>query len=568
MAHQGYTMPPPSLGLDLVSPIDNMDPASALELTNIFPGAGAPTVRGGYTQFADLSSVVGGSSAPVRMMAEMPLRDGTRQLIAAQDTKLFSINSVGAITNITGAAGPYASGRWNYTLFSNIAGTNNYIYLANAYGDAPQVYLGSGVAQTINATCRSGPAITELSNVFLYRFRLYFIQRNSLTMWYDKTVGATGGATMTGTSSTLDSYDFSGIMRRGGSLLFLGNYTNQNGINPQDYFVAITTEGEIAVYSGSSPDANTGSDVWSLVAHFQIGRPLGPKAFVRVNQDFWIITQQGIVPMSALFQTDPEQALNIVSRPINPLITQYASQVTLSEMWTGFFWGFGRRVYVTLPDSAGSATLLVYSIDTKAWTQFVLYSGDHCVSSCRYDFNPYYGSNTGLIFKGEDGTRDAVLANGTSQAITFTCRTAFSFYGSRGNYKAFKDIRPLIKTKRGVQLTLGLDTDFKRMPVLASVSTSTANYTKWGSTGGTPTFTQWGSNGNAYTPYKYPGDTPVTITVPQYTQPWSSDVEYIYDRHAVSGQGTSAAIRMAGSIINTTLQIIGFEVRYDLGGQV
>ena len=43
MAFQGFTMPPPYGGLDLVSPIDNMDATSALELVNVFPGAGAPT---------------------------------------------------------------------------------------------------------------------------------------------------------------------------------------------------------------------------------------------------------------------------------------------------------------------------------------------------------------------------------------------------------------------------------------------------------------------------------------------------------------------------------------------
>ena len=135
MPYQGVTMPPPSLGLDLVSPIDGMEPAAALELVNIFPGAGAPTVRLGYQTFADL-----GTASPIYFMHEYPLKDGTAQLIAAQETALFSIDDAGAVTNISKAGG-YLSGYWNKELF---AGN---IYLANSGGDAPQVYTGSEIGR-------------------------------------------------------------------------------------------------------------------------------------------------------------------------------------------------------------------------------------------------------------------------------------------------------------------------------------------------------------------------------------------------------------------------------------
>jgi hypothetical protein len=112
---------------------------------------------------------------------------------------------------------------------------------------------------------------------------------------------------------------------------------------------------------------------------------------------------------------------------------------------------------------------------------------------------------------------------------------AFSFYGSRGNYKAFKDIRPLMRGKRGLALNLGLDTDFKRATTVTTVTTAAGPFTPWGS--------PWGSL-------------------------WSTDVEYVFDRFAVKGQGHCAAIRFGGSIKNTPLQLFGFEIRYDLGGQV
>jgi hypothetical protein len=100
-----------------------------------------------------------------------------------------------------------------------------------------------------------------------------------------------------------------------------------------------------------------------------------------------------------------------------------------------------------------------------------------------------------------------------------------------------------MRTKRGITLSLGLDTDFKRAQTITSVVTPSGTFTPWGSTGGSPTYTPWGST-------------------------WSADVEYVFDRFAVKGQGHCAAVRFGGSIKNSTLQILGFEIRFDMGGQV
>jgi hypothetical protein len=174
-------------------------------------------------------------------------------------------------------------------------------------------------------------------------------------------------------------------------------------------------------------------------------------------------------------------------------------------------------------------------MDTRGWTIFRLFDGAHANSSCYAFEQPFYSSLTGIVYQGEYGQADAITSTSTGQAITFSGRTAFSFYGSRGNYKAFKDIRPLLKVKKGVTLSLGLDTDFKRSAVVTSVTSPPSTFTAWGS--------PWGS-------------------------PWSADVEYTFDRYAVKGQGHCAAVRFGGAIKNTTLDIFGFEIRYDLGGQV
>ena len=141
----------------------------------------------------------------------------------------------------------------------------------------------------------------------------------------------------------------------------------------------------------------------------------------------------------------------------------------------------------------------------------------------------YYGSVTSKIFNAETGYTD----NG--QPINFKSRGAFSFFESRGNYKAFKDIRPLLKTTRGISLGVALDLNFSVSPPVNSISTGNGIFTPWGSL--------WGS-------------------------PWSSGEEYLFDRFATKGQGHSAAVRFEGSVGNSECQFYGFEIRFDQGGQV
>jgi len=509
MAFQGFTMPPPYAGLDLVSPIDNMEPQYALELTNIFPGAGAPTVRNGYTQFASI-----GSAPAIKLLAPLNLLNGTSQLVACTNSKIYSVSEAGAITDVTGTTTP-STGDWQTVVYGNR------MYLCNGTDNA-QVFNGT----TCSDVTFTGVAKSSLINVTAHKERLYFIEANTLKIWY-------GGLQVTGTGGTpaLTSFDLQYVCTRGGYLVGIGSFTNSANLATQEYFWACTSEGEIVFYSGTyAGDPGT----WGIVARYYIGRPLGYRAFVRVNNDIWVITEQGIVPISGLFQSDPEAALNIVSQKVNPLISQYAVSIPFDHQWSGFFWPQGRRVYITIPTTGEGCKLLVYSIDTKGWTVFELFNDNHCLAATLFKKLPFYASSAGVIWQGETGQADAVVSN-VGQSIMFAGRTAFSFYGSRSNYKAFKDIRPIVRVRRGVTLSLGLDTDFKRQSIVSTVTTMPGVFTPWGS--------PWGS-------------------------PWSSDIEYVFDRFAVSGQGHCAAVRFGGSIKNTSMQILGFEIRYDVGGQV
>lgn len=517
MALQGVTMPPPSGGLNLVAPVDAMEPNEALELINVFPGAGAPVLRKGYEKFVTTGATINGA---IRTMATLDLADGTSQLIVATETKIYTVSEVGVVTDIS-KSGNYTNGDWQTVTY------NNRIYLCNGVNTA-QVYSGvpATPAQDLTFT-GSGLTLSNLINVTAHRESLYFVEKSTSNLWYSaiRTVGTTG-------SPTLTKFDLSFVFKRGGFLIAIGSYSNTSSYATQEYFWACSSEGELVFYSGSNP----GSSDWTIIGTHYIGSPLGYRAFIRVNSDTWVITGQGLVPLSALFKLDPQTALSIVSDKINPIISQYARIDSFDSNWTGFFWPQGRRVFLSVPLSTTLTFFLVYSTDRQTWTKYLLQSGNHALSSCVFKKLPFYGALDATIWQGETGNQDAVVSNVGSN-INFVIQTAFSFYGSRGNYKTWRDIRPILRASSGLQINLAIYTDFK-------------NY-------GTESFTNFNTNVNQYTPWGSP-----------WGSPWSTAQSYIFDRYAAAGQGHCASISLKGNGNNSLVEFLAFEVRFDLGGQV
>lgn len=499
--YQSFTMPPPTGGLNVTDSIDSMDPSEALEQVNILPTGIGGRVRYGYTSFSNTGS------SQIKYGGTLPLQDGTTQLIGASGAKLTWYKS-GSVTDVTGATVP-TSAEWQGDIFANK------LYICNGT-DKAQYYAGSSTFADITFT---GVTLANLINVSSYKERLYFIEKATLKVWYGNTK-ATG-------SSALNSYDFQYAFSRGGYLLFAGSWSNQVGVVTDDLFMLCSSEGEIIFYSGSSPDSGS----WGITARYFIGKPLGYRSFIKVNNDIWIITDQGIVPVSALFTMDPSAALKTVGRKVNPIISQYASSMGFSHLWHGAYWPQGRLIFIVVPVSGTQTRTLVYSIDANGWCIYETQNLTDSVQITVSGSSVYYGNTTGTMFTAETGYSD----NGS--LINFNGRMAFSFYGDRGRFKAFKDIRPLMRSRAGITLQLGLDTNFQKGNNIDTISTgeSSGSFIAWGSA--------WGSA-------------------------WSTEDEYFFNRHTIKGQGHSAAIRIAGSIKDAPLEFYGFEVRLISGAQV
>src|SRR3546814_4932486 len=115
-----------------------------------------------------------------------------------------------------------------------------------------------------------------MSYVWVYKSRLWFAQKDSMTAWYMDNADSIGG--------TAEPFPLGGVFGLGGSLLFGSAWSidssSDSGLSEQNIFVS--TEGEVAVYQGSDPGE---AATWSKVGVYRIGKPLGARAHFRRSEE-------------------------------------------------------------------------------------------------------------------------------------------------------------------------------------------------------------------------------------------------------------------------------------------
>lgn len=498
-------LPVPRGGVNYIDGPDapeSRDITDARTLKNLYPSGATVDLRGGIDAFI---TITGGD--PVNSLFNLILATGADRLVAATDNKLYRIDT-GSASNITGATTP-TSDNWQGTIFSH------YLFLCNG-ADTMQRYDGTNV---IDSTF-TGPTLSTLINASSYHERLMFVQKDTASYWVSA-VQAVG-------ASALTEVPLKYVLKSGGFLVWCGSHTHHSGQLPTDLFVAVSSEGEVLFYQGSDP---TSASNWAIAARYYVGKPMGYNAFIEVDNDTWMITEAGIVPLSLLFGNGSTVAVNAVSRKVNMLIQRYAKSVGFSPLWRGMYWPQGKRVFVQVPKSASQTFMLVCNIETGAWCVYE-YNSVSGFSMALMDGVPYIGSSTGgIVYEAEQDQSDDGLA------ISWSMDLPFTFFGDRQSFKVFKDVRPLMFTERGVSVGFAINTDFRDDAEVSTVPTGSGTNIAWD-------VSDWD------------------------TSDWGTEGEYIFDRYSLRGQGHCGSLKVEGSCRDVVLKFTSFDVRMELGGQV
>lgn len=391
-----FTFQPPVRGWITNEALANAKPGGARVLENWFPTLTSARLRGGSLKWATVST------GPVLRM--WTYKSGSsEQFFASDATKIFNITTVVDPDVIPAAAvSGQTSGYYSTAQISNAAGSS-YLYAVNGT-DLARLYDGT-TWTAINGA--SVPAITgvttsTLSFVWSFASRLFFIQKNTLSVWY-LPVDSIGGAAA--------EFSLAGVFQDGGSLLFGGKWSLDAGDGLDDKCVFVSDQGEVAVYQGTNP--GSAAD-WQKVGVYQITPPMGPNGTMSAGGDLLIATEDGIVPISEAVNKDVAAlSLSAVTRNIEPeWKREVISRRTLP--WEILKWPTNNMMVISLPvpDEGISPYCFVANLETGAWTKF---TGWETRSIGLFSDFGFFGTNTGTIHQMEIGGSD----DGTPYVCTY-----------------------------------------------------------------------------------------------------------------------------------------------------
>jgi hypothetical protein len=332
---------------------------------------------------------------------------------------------------------------FNGTFVITVTGPTTYTITTSATGTANSVV---GTYTVIGIT---GVNSNTFVNVNLFKNRLYFTQKDTLSCWY-LDVDAIGGP-----ASPLY---FGGIARNSGYLQAMGTWTLDAGQGADDYAVFVTSMGEAIVYNGTDPD---NSDTWVLKGVWQLGQTFSRRCFYKWGGDILLLTQDGLVPLASALQSsrlDPR--VNLTDKIYFP-ISQAASLYFDQFGWQINFFAGENMLILNIPIPNGIEQYVMHSI-TKSWARFTGIQG-YCweVSG---DADMHFGGD-GFVATFYSATSD------DEANITATAQQAYSYFDSPGQLKRFTMVRPILQSTGGVpNVVCGISVDFDTQSQLGAVS--------------------------------------------------------------------------------------------------
>lgn len=495
------SLPAPVGGWDTENALADMPVENAIALDNWFPETDRVRLRRGSASFAT------GMSGAVETIMDYTALSGVSKAFAAAGGNIYDASASGAVG--AAAVSGLSNNRWQHVNIGTAGG--QFLFAVNG-ADTPRLYDGSSWS-TASIT---GPTAASLIWCNLHQRRVWFGQSASLSAWYLAVNSISGAAT---------EFSLAGIAKLGGYIMAMGTWTRDAGDGSDDVAVFLTSEGEAIVYAGTDPSS---ASTWSLIGVFRVGRPIGRRCMLKAGGDLLMITQDGLVPMSATLTRDRSQAqLVSLSRQINKAMNDSVRTYGSNFGWQPVLYPKGTMMLVNVPSSP-NAVQYAFNTLTGAPCRF---TGMNAQCWGLVGDALYFGTTDGKTMLFDSGTSD----NGT--AIAGDALQAFSYFRTPGTVKAFKRAEPIFTSDGNPAVALDLNVDFKLTNTTANPVTMTSNAGLWDSA--TWDNGLWGGADQIYRAWR-----------------------------GVRGSGTAAALRVRISTTTARPSWIATNFTYIPGGQI
>lgn len=447
------SQPAPIRGWNTRDSIADMEPGFATVLDNWFPMTAEIKMRKGSAEH--VTDIVDGLLAAIEvetLVTYKPPSTGAHSLWAWAGASLYNVTSPGAVGAATVTA--LTNARWQVTNYSTSGG--NYLLAVNG-ADKLLLYDGAtwSAIDAVSVPAITGVATTTLIHLFVFKERTFYIQKDTLSMWYPA-VGAFAGA--------LTAFHIRSVVKEGGYLVAGGSWTRDTGRGPDDFMVLVTSEGEVVVYSGINPASD-----FLLVGVFKTGKPIGRRCLLKYAGDLLIITTDGVVPISRLVSRERKEQGVAITEIIQGSMADAVALYRLNFGWELFLYSEASMLLLNVPVD-GNLQQFVMNSYTKAWCRFLEWNAN-CFAELSGSL--YFGT-LGEVRQAWTGTTDLDAAISAEVALNFT------YFGDRANLKYTTLVRPVMKFDiTPLSVKVGIDADFNLQPPSSEIINVSESGSVW-----------------------------------------------------------------------------------------
>ncbi len=498
------SIPAPVNGLNDRDSIADMNPKDAIILDNWWPYPSFIGIRKGSSNHAT------GFANPVETLAEYLPAAGNPRIFAVSGGSIFDATTSGPIgaAMVTGLS----NSQWQWQGITTPGGS--FLYMVNGV-DSPRLWDGTTwtAITGVSTPAITGVTTSTLAHVTLFKNRLFFVQNDSMNVWY-LPVNSIGGAA--------SLIDLGSVFRRGGRVEACYTWTIDAGSGADDHLVIISSNGEVAVYRGTDPSSASN---WSIVGVFVLGRPLGRRCGTKFGGDLAVNTTEGLYPLSRGLLSSVVNRQGALTDKIQNSTSEATQAYGNNTGWQVELFPDANMLILNVPAGNGQNFQYCQNTITGAWTRFVGWD-----ARCWLDAvdGLYYGSGNAVVRAWYRTTDNGV-------GIVADVLPAFSQFGQEARNKFFTMVRPNILTNGSPSINYGLNVDYAIQQPQGTLSITPPTGMQWGSM-------VWGS------------------------MIWGGSLVPVNQWHTVGAVSNSAAIRLRVMNNGSDVRLTNVDYLHQVGG--
>ena len=510
-------------GLNTKDALAEMPETDAIIFDNMFPQPTWVEVRGGRARTATFTGNC------LTLMPYVGILASTPALFGAVDNAgtraIYRMDNAGGGPVAAAVKSGLSSALLDYAQFGTGAG--EFLLYVNGL-DAPVIYDGS-TWQDVTTTSTpyamtGGPSpLSSLSQIAVYKQRLWFAQKNSFNVYY-LPQNVVGGA--------LTLLNIGPNFKLGGYLSMMVTISIDNSAGTNDYFAFISNVGEVVMFQGYDPSQLA---TWSMSAHFRIGQPIvnGRQGWQKMGMDAALLTQDGLILLSEAMLTDRSQNKLTLSDKIRYGINLAQDLYQTNPGWCMLLYPPGNKLILNVPTTNVNTQSFQYVMNTLtgawcSWGQMASPLNGQCFEN--------FGTN---LYMGGPGSVDQIDVglSDNGAPIQWAVKQAFNFLGDKERLKRFTMAQPTFQASGGLSISLQLSIDFDNTVPVNTVPITQGAPAVW--------------NVALWSAPTYWGD------AQQVVRPWLG----------VQGIGYCAAIYIRGTTANLTAKWMETKILFEPGGQ-